>query len=268
MLKYPNIDPTAFNIGPFSIKWYGICYLIAFLLCYWLALVKKPDNYTKTQVEDLLFYIVMGVIFGGRVGYILLYYPDYIFTNPIDVIKFWLPGRSFHGGLVGVLIAIKLYIRKYQQPFLAITDFIAPIVPIGILFGRLGNFINGELYGRVTNVPWGMVFEHIDHMPRHPSQLYELLLEGVLLFIILNKFIKTNKNIVGYNSAVFLIFYGLFRILVENYREPDLDLGFIAHHFTMGQILSIPMLVAGLYWYVRINYTQKNMKKDKVCNNI
>lgn len=263
MLIYPQIDPTAFNIGPLSIKWYGICYLVAFLLCYWRVIVSKPDNWTNNQVQDLLFYIVMGVIFGGRIGYILLYYPDHILT--LDIIKFWVPGRSFHGGLIGVLIAIILYAKKYKQSFIAITDFIAPIVPIGIIFGRLGNFINGELYGRITNMPWGMVFGHVDHFARHPSQLYELLLEGILLFIILNKFVKTNKNIVGYNSAVFLIFYGLFRILVENYREPDFDLGFIVHIFTMGQILSIPMLVVGLCWYLKINYIQK---KNKICSNI
>lgn len=265
MLQYPQIDPTAFSVGPLSIKWYGVCYLVAFLLCYWRVIISKPNNWNRNQVEDLLFYIVMGVIFGGRIGYILLYYPDSIVTNPLDIIKFWLPGRSFHGGLIGVLIAIILYAKKYRQSFVVVTDFIAPIVPIGIIFGRLGNFINGELYGRVTNMPWGMVFGHVDRAARHPSQLYELLLEGVLLFIILNKFVRKNKNITGHNSAVFLIFYGLFRILVENYREPDFGLGFILHSFTMGQILSIPMLVAGLYWYLKINYRQK---KDKICSNI
>lgn len=265
MIMFPELDPNAFSIGPFSVKWYGVCYLAAFLLCYWLAIVKKPSNWNKEQIEDLLFYIAMGVIFGGRIGYIFLYYPTEIIENPLNILKFWLPGRSFHGGLIGVLIAIIFYARKYKQSFFTVTDFMAPIIPIGIMCGRLGNFINGELFGRITDVPWAMIFEHIDEQPRHPSQLYELFLEGVLLFLVLKKFDKQGEAALGHNSAIFLIFYSLFRIIVENYREPDIDLGFIMHTLTMGQVLSIPMLLVGLFLYTKSNGSNK---KHTICNNI
>lgn len=257
-------------IGSFTIKWYGICYLIAFLVSYYLLIIKANKRsynnfndqndcvFNKEQITDLLFYSSIGVIIGGRVGYILIYSPEDLLHNPLTLIQFWLPGRSFHGGLLGVLVAILIYARKYQRNFLEIANFIAPIVPVGIGCGRIGNFINGELYGRVTNVPWGMIFPHVDQFPRHPSQIYEFLLEGVLLFLVLNlsnlcikdgscnhKWIvfvnKLNQN----KSGLFLIFYGVIRFFVEYYREPDFNQNFIIH-MTMGQILSIPMILAGI----------------------
>ncbi len=246
MIVCPDIDPNAFSVGSFSVRWYGVCYLIAFLLGYWQAIIKKSNNWNKEQIEDLVFYIAIGVILGGRIGYVLFYSASDIFIEPLTLLQFWLPGRSFHGGLLGVLIAIIVYAKKTNRAFLDITDFIAPIIPIGIFFGRIGNFINGELWGRITNVPWGMVFRHVDEMPRHPSQLYEALLEGVLLFFILKICDNNSKcNVRGFKSGIFLICYAMFRIFVECYREPDLDQGFIAN-MTMGQILSIPMLIVGV----------------------
>ncbi|MGD0466530.1 MAG: prolipoprotein diacylglyceryl transferase [Gammaproteobacteria bacterium] len=260
MIIYPEINPNALTIGSFSIKWYGVCYLIAFLWCYWQAILKKSIDWSKEQIENLLFYIAVGVILGGRIGYVLFYFPSDVIHDPLGLLQFWLPGRSFHGGLLGVLITIVFYAKKYHSSFLTITDFIAPIVPIGIMCGRVGNFINGELWGRVTNVPWAMVFRHVDQHPRHPSQIYELLLEGVLLFFILK--MCDNKKQVGYKSAVFLIFYAVFRIFVENYREPDFEQGYILAKMTMGQILSIPMLVIGIILYLKAVYSKN------ICNNI
>lgn len=246
MINYPNFDPNAISFGAFSIKWYGICYLVAFLLCYWQAIKKNTRELklqlNNEQIADLFFYLSIGVIFGGRIGYILFYAPMDIIDHPITLLQFWLPGRSFHGGLLGVIIAILYYAKKNRCFLLKLTDFIAPIVPIGIACGRIGNFINGELWGRVTSMPWGMIFSHVDNLPRHPSQLYEFFLEGIMLYLILN--LKYYKN----KSAWFLIFYGLFRIFVENYREPDVEQYFIADiaHITMGQMLSIPMLLIGI----------------------
>lgn len=256
MINYPDLNPNAITLGSFSIKWYGVCYLAAFILCYWRAISKKTPAFNNQQVSDLLFYISMGVIFGGRIGYILFYSPMDLIFNPFSLLQFWQPGRSFHGGLLGVLIAISVYAVKNRRGFLEITDFIAPIVPIGIACGRVGNFINGELWGRFTNVSWGMVFPHVDVLPRHPSQIYEFLLEGLALFLILNINFKNYSVLHGVyknKSALFLIFYALFRIFVENYREPDLGVGLIAN-MTMGQILSIPMFLLGiclLFWRSR-----------------
>ena len=267
MIIYPDIDPNARTIGSFSIKWYGVCYLIAFLWCYWFAILKTSKDWNKEQIEDLLFYVAMGVIFGGRIGYILFYYPADIINDPISLLQFWLPGRSFHGGLLGVLVAIIFYAKKHKKSFFAVTDFIAPIVPIGIGCGRVGNFINGELWGRITDVPWGMVFNHVDLHPRHPSQIYELLLEGVLLFFVLK--MCSDKKLAGYKSAMFLIFYAMFRMFAEEYREPDADQGIMLSTITMGHILSMPMLFVGMILYLKSTYFDKNLKKNKnLCNNI
>lgn len=265
MINYPNINPDFINICGITIKWYGVCHVIAFLLFYWRATVTKPIDFTKDQLADLLFYVCLGVLFGGRIGYIVFYMSSEVFSDPLTMLKFWLPGRSFHGGLLGVIIAMYCYHKLKKQNFWKIADFIAPIIPLGIAFGRIGNFINGELWGRVTTVSWGMIFPYVDDLPRHPSQIYEFLLEGVLLFIILNfifnlkifnknyyfssRLNKIFKNLFKNKSAWFLIFYAIFRILVENYREPDIELGLIKG-LTMGQILSIPMLLIGgfLLW--------------------
>jgi phosphatidylglycerol:prolipoprotein diacylglycerol transferase len=205
-------------------------------------------NWTADQISDLLFYVAVGIIFGGRIGFVLIYQPTEILTEPLELLKFWAPGRSFHGGLVGVLLAVYIYGRRSKRKFLEITDFIAPAVPIGISFGRLGNFINGELWGRATDVPWGMVFKHVDNIPRHPSQLYELFLEGIVLSIWLLLYASKKRHL-GAVSGMFAFGYGIFRFTLEFMREPDASHGFVALHWlTMGQVLSIPMIIIGLYF--------------------
>ena len=256
VLTYPEIDPIAFQLGALKVYWYGLSYLAGFL-CAYLLLHKRGKQqipgWNNEQVTDLLFYAAMGIIFGGRIGFVLLYQPETITNDPLGLFTFWALGRSFHGGLIGVLIAIFLYCKLQQRKFLVVTDFIAPVVPIGLAFGRIGNFINGELWGRVTSMPWGMVFPTAGAEPRHPSQLYEFGLEGILLFIILFIYAKKPSK-VGAISGVFMICYGAFRCLVELFREPDLSHGFIAFNWlTMGQLLSIPMIFVGIYLVLRKN---------------
>lgn len=254
MLYYPDIDPIIFTLGPFEVRWYGLSYLLGFVGAYFIALwrIKKLPfiTFTKDDVGDLLFYIAIGVIVGGRLGFILLYQPDVLFSEPWLALAFWLPGRSFHGGLLGVLLVLFYYGRKHHCSFLQVTDFVAPSVPIALGFGRLGNFFNQELWGRVTDVPWGMVFPLAGAMPRHPSQLYECLGEGVLLSILLLIFAK-KERLPGAVSGLFLLSYGIFRYGVEYFREPD-HYGLISLNWlTMGQLLSIPMIVLGLFFVCR-----------------
>jgi phosphatidylglycerol:prolipoprotein diacylglycerol transferase len=200
-----------------------------------------------------LFYVAIGIIFGGRIGYILFYYPTEIFRQPLTILAFWEPGRSFHGGMLGVFIALLFYVKFNQKKFIELTDFIAPAVPIGLGFGRLGNFINGELYGRITAMPWGMVFPHVGPQPRHPSQLYELFLEGVVLCILLVWYARKPRPL-GAVSGMFLLGYGVIRCMVEFVRAPDDGHGFVAFNWlTMGQLLSIPMILLGLYFILRKN---------------
>ena len=248
MYMFPNIDPVAINIGSFKIYWYGITYLVGFLIAYAVAIArgKSLQGWNASQVADLLFYFALGVIFGGRIGYVILYQPITIIEDPLAALAFWERGRSFHGGLLGVLVALAVFCRVYQRKFLAVTDFIAPVIPIGLGCGRIGNFINGELWGRVTDVPWGMVFPHVDYQMRHPSQLYELCLEGILLGLILLWYASKPRP-VGIVSGLFLLLYGVLRCIVELVREPDYSHGFIAFEWlTMGQLLSIPMILSGI----------------------
>jgi phosphatidylglycerol---prolipoprotein diacylglyceryl transferase len=248
MLTYPNINPIALNIGPISIRWYGITYLLGFLgaFCFLLkrgGTQKVPWNFE--QISDLLFYAAIGVIFGGTLGQILFYEPGTLLKDPLALLRFWEPGRSFHGGLIGVLLAVMIFSWRHHRRFFDVTDFIAPAVPIGLGAGRLGNFMNAELWGRVTTIPWGMVFPYAGSEPRHPSQLYEFFLEGVLLFIILYLYSRKSRPS-GMVSGLFLVGYGIFRFIVEFFREPELSLGIFDQWITMGQVLSIPMIVAGL----------------------
>lgn len=264
MLTYPEINPVALQIGPvfgwqgFAIHWYGIMYLVGFLLAFWLCHYRRAKvvpPWTTEQIIDLLFYVALGVIFGGSLGYFLFYEPARLLSSPWHVFKFWEPGRSFHGGLIGVLVAIFVYCRVHKRRFWDVGDFIAPAIPIGLATGRLGNFINSELWGRVTEVPWGMVFPNGGIFPRHPSQLYEFFLEGVVLFLILIWYVRKPRPS-GSVSALFLIFYGLFRYSVEFVREPDQTQGFVLGDFlTMGQALSLPMILFGLalLWYAKHN---------------
>jgi len=259
MLIHPQFDPVIFSLGPLSVRWYGLMYVLAFVLFMVLGrmhLKRRPDmGFTANDLDDLLFYGILGVIVGGRLGYIIFYKASYYLANPIEIFYVWQGGMSFHGGFLGVLLAMLLFARKTNRTFFQVTDFIAPLVPTGYAAGRLGNFINGELPGRITdpNVwPWAMWFPLTDSagpVARHPSQLYQLALEGLLLFVILWIYSKKPRP-VGAVSALFLIGYGAGRFITEFAREPDSFLGFLALGFSMGQWLSLPMIVAGIALFV------------------
>lgn len=247
MLIAPDINPIAFKIGPLAVHWYGLMYVFAFVAIWWLGnrRARKPNSgWTEEQVADVIFYGALGTILGGRLGYVLFYdLPQYV-AHPLNIFKVWQGGMSFHGGLVGVSLALAWFARRVHKRFFDVTDFVAPWVPIGLAAGRIGNFINQELWGRVTDVPWGMVFRTAGPEPRHPSQLYEFGLEGVTLFLILY-FYSRKPRPSGATSAMFLLFYGIFRFIAEFFRQPDVQLGFVVGPFTMGQLLSAPMIVLG-----------------------
>ncbi len=249
MLVHPDFDPVAFALGPLQVRWYGLMYLLGFVAGWALGRyrAKRPGSgWTAEQVDDLVFYIALGVILGGRVGYILFYGFGSFLHNPLTLFRIWEGGMSFHGGFLGVLLAMALFARKYGRGFWPTVDFIAPLIAPGILFGRLGNFINGELWGRVTDLPWGMVFRQTgDGLPRHPSQLYEAALEGVALFVIVWLFSAKPRPTMAV-SGVFALAYGIFRFLVEFVRQPDPQLGYLAFGWlTMGQVLSLPLIAVG-----------------------
>ncbi len=246
-MNYPQIDPIALSIGPLHIHWYGLMYLFGFLFVWLLGLYRvNKTEWTRQQLEDLLFYGAVGVIIGGRVGYAIFYDFQANLENPLNIFKIWQGGMSFHGGLLGVLAAFAWFGKKTGKSFFDISDFIAPMVPIGLMFGRIGNFINGELWGKVTDVPWAMVFPGAGPLSRHPSQLYEAALEGVLLFIILWWFSSKPRPKAAV-SGLFLLGYGFFRFLVEFVRIPDAQYGYLAFDWlTMGQILCLPMIIFGI----------------------
>ena len=250
MLVHPNFDPIAVQLGPLAVRWYGLMYLVGFCIAFWLGRLSirraKDGRITVAVLDDLLFYIVLGVVVGGRLGYVLFYKPGFYFSNPLEIPAVWHGGMSFHGGFLGVLAAVWWVARKNKLRWLELTDFVAPLIPLGLAAGRLGNFINGELYGRVTTVPWGMVFQGGGPLPRHPSQLYQFALEGVLLFAILWIF-SARPRPVGAVSALFLIGYGTLRFAVEFFREPDDFLGLLVLNLSMGQWLSLPMVVLGIW---------------------
>lgn len=248
-LQFPVIDPIIFSIGPVALRWYGMMYLIGFLAAMFIAnkaADKSQGVWTRNQVSDLLFYGFLGVILGGRVGYVLFYQFDYFLADPLYLFQIWQGGMSFHGGLIGVITAVYIFARISNKSFLAVGDFVAPLVPIGLGMGRLGNFINAELWGRQTDVPWAMVFPTDSlQVPRHPSQLYEFFLEGVVLFVIL--YVITRKpRTLGLASGSFLIGYGIFRTIIEFFREPDAHLGLYFSFISKGQILSLPMILVGM----------------------
>jgi len=256
---HPQFDPVALSLGPLQIQWYGLMYLAGFAaglyLGLWRARKQPWRGFTPEQVQDLLFYIVVGIIAGGRVGYVLFYNLDSFFQNPLYLLRIWEGGMSFHGGFLGVALAVILFARKTGKPIFTVGDFVAPLVPPGIFFGRLGNFINGELWGRPTDVPWGMVFPQVDTLVRHPSQLYQLAGEGAGLFILMWWFSRKPRPRMAV-SAMFMIGYGLFRTVAEFFRQPDAQLGIRALGFlTQGMILSIPMILVGvllLFWAYRL----------------
>jgi phosphatidylglycerol:prolipoprotein diacylglycerol transferase len=249
MLHFPQIDPVIFHIGPLAVRWYGLMYLLGFgaaylLICH-LSRLRNLDL-NMEGVSDLLFYCVIGVVLGGRLGYVIFYNPAEYFTHPLEIFAVWRGGMSFHGGLLGVITATVIFCRRRKLPILSIGDVLVTSAPIGLGLGRLGNFINGELWGRVTDVPWGMVFPGGGPLPRHPSQLYEAILEGPLLFLLLYGLHRL-KVTQGIPFFCFFIAYGMFRFLVEFVRQPDAQLGFLWGGATMGQLLSLPMIVFGLY---------------------
>jgi phosphatidylglycerol:prolipoprotein diacylglycerol transferase len=267
MLTFPHIDPVAlkigpiFGFGPLSIHWYGVMYLAAFLLFYWLGtrrLAHPPYRHlsgtaawTRQDIEDILFLGVMGVIVGGRVGYCLFYKPGYYLANPLEILAVWQGGMSFHGGMLGVVVAEVWFAFSRKRSLLQVADLVAPCVPTGLALGRLGNFINGELPGRVADsqLAWAMVFPKMDALPRHPSQLYQFALEGVLLFVVLWWFARKERR-PGRVSALFLVGYGGFRFFAEFFREPDAHLGYLSLGLSMGQWLCVPMVLGGVaLWF-------------------
>lgn len=249
MLSYPNIDPVALQLGPLKIHWYGIMYLVAFGAAWWLGArrAEQPDSgWSKEHISDAVFYGAMGTVLGGRIGYTLFYGLDKLLADPLSILRIWEGGMSFHGGLLGVLLAMWLFGHKTQRRFFQVTDFIAPLVPVGIAAVRLANFINGELWGRVTSGPWGMIFPSGGPQPRHPSQLYEMFLEGIVLFVIVWWFSASPRPRMAV-SGVFALGYGSFRFLVEFIRQPDAHLGYLAFGWlTMGQVLSAPLILLGI----------------------
>ena len=260
MLIHPQFDPVALRLGPLSIHWYGLMYLLAFLQFWWLGRRRIrthaqyiADGWTVEQLDDLLFYGVLGVILGGRLGEVIFYAPTYYLSHPLEILAVWKGGMSFHGGLLGVLVAMAFASWKMQRPWLAITDFIAPLIPLGQAVGRIGNFINGDLWGRVCDpsLPWAMVFPQSgDLQPRHPSQLYQAGLEGLALFVILWWF-SAKPRPLGAVSGAFLVGYGAFRFVAEYFRQPDAGIFGRSEVISMGQWLSLPMVLSGialLFW--------------------
>lgn len=249
MLVHPQFDPVAFSIGPIAVRWYGLMYLVGFGLFLWLGKLRAsryPERgFARGDVDDLLFYGALGTIIGGRLGYVLFYKASHYLAHPAEIIRVWEGGMSFHGGLLGVILALLLWSWRRGKPFLVVTDFVAPLVPLGFAAGRLGNFINAELPGRPWNGPWAMVFPNVDQIPRHPSQLYQFALEGVALFVVLWLYSRSSRP-VGAVSGAFLLGYGVFRFIAEFAREPDSFLGLLALSLSMGQWLSLPMMLAGV----------------------
>ncbi|HLT90514.1 MAG TPA: prolipoprotein diacylglyceryl transferase [Woeseiaceae bacterium] len=246
MLPYPDIDPVIFSIGPLKLRWYGLMYVIGFVLGWWLArrrAARPHSPISPAQVDDLVFYAMIGVVVGGRLGYSFIYAWDRLLADPLYVLRIWEGGMSFHGGLLGVIVAVWLFGRRVGRGFFEMSDFLAPLVPPGLGFGRIGNFINGELWGKPTDVPWSF---DVGGIGRHPSQLYEALLEGLVLFVILWTFSAKPRPTMAV-SGLFLACYGVFRFFIEFYRLPDENIGYLAFGWlTMGQVLSTPMILAGI----------------------
>lgn len=255
-IPFPAIDPVLVSIGPFAIRWYALAYIVGIVLGWRLMrrLVLRPGwRVTPEAVDDLVFYVTLGVILGGRLGYVLFYQPGHYLDRPLDLLAVWRGGMSFHGGLIGVLAATLLFARKRSLAFFELTDALAVVTPIGLFLGRIANFINAELWGRVTDVPWGMIFPNAGTEPRHPSQLYEAGLEGALLFAVMLWAARgthaPSDN--GRLSGIFLVGYALARIFSEFFREPDVQIGYLTGGITMGQLLSLPMLAFGLFLILR-----------------
>lgn len=262
MLTHPQFNPIALQVGPLAIHWYGLMYLIGFALVWLLGnyrIKQKRSPIDKKGLEDLIFYCALGVVVGGRLGYVLFYQPDY-YLQPqhwLQIFYVWEGGMAFHGGLIGVLAVLAWFSYQRRIPFFALGDFLAPLIPLGLAAGRLGNFINGELWGRPTDLPWGMIFpQAMDGVARHPSQLYQMGLEGILLFLILWLFSARSRP-QGQVSGLFLMGYGLFRFIAEFSREPDAFLGLLWAQLSMGQLLSLPMMALGAFIFYRASKSNR-----------
>lgn len=254
-MNFHNIDPIIFEIKPFAITWYSLSYVAGIIFC-WIYLKKLTKKFTMSikpqHIEDFVTWAIIGIVLGGRLGYVLFYQPLEYFRDPITIFKTYdgdmsFRGMSFHGGLLGLVISALLFSRKYKLKFINLADLISICAPIGLFFGRIANFINGELYGRVTEVPWGVIFPYGGELPRHPSQIYEALSEGLLTFLILQfvTYKYRTFKFTGFNTGLFFICYSISRIFIEYFREPDNHIGFILQYFTMGQLLSLPMIIFG-----------------------
>ncbi len=249
-LSFPQIDPIAISLGPFAIRWYALAYigglLIAWWYCRWLA-TRPPRDVGSEAFDDFLLWATLGIVLGGRLGYVLFYKPGFYLANPLEIFMVWQGGMSFHGGLLGVAVAEVVFARRRGIPLFALTDIVACAAPIGLFLGRIANFVNGELFGRPSEAPWAMIFPHGGPLARHPSQLYEAGLEGILLFLALYILVRLRAlEVSGLLTGAFLIGYALARMAAELFREPDAHLGFLAGGVTMGQVLSLPMALAGL----------------------
>ncbi len=258
-LAFPAIDPVMISVGPVAIRWYAVAYLLGFVLGWWYCMVlarMNPDGPSDKQYDDYLAWAVIGTVLGGRLGYVLFYQFDFYLNNPLEMFYVWHGGMSFHGGLAGILLATWLFVRRRKIHYFAFTDLLACATPIGLGFGRVANFINGELFGRVTDLPWGVTFPHGGGLPRHPSQLYEAFLEGLVLFVVMAVLarIPALRKKEGLLSGVFLALYAVFRFAVEYVREPDEQLGFLLGDMTMGQMLSVPVLLFGIVLLVRAQH--------------
>ena len=265
-----NFDPVLIDFGLFQIKWYSIAYIMGIILgwAYALKIIKKLQNYTenfetikKSDFDDLLIYLVLGIILGGRLGYIIFYNLEYYVQNSFEIFKLWQGGMSFHGGLLGVIVAIFIFSKNKNTNFFKYSDIVACVAPIGIFLGRIANFINGELFGKISTLPWAVIFPNGGNVARHPSQIYEAILEGLVLFILIN-FLALKKHLIiktGYVSSFFLITYSILRIFSENFREPDQHLGYLFNYFSMGTLLSILTLMSG---FLIIFFIKKNEQNN------
>ena len=251
-----NLDPVLFGFGFMAIRWYSLAYIFGILIGWWLGkkiILKKFDNFSVNEFDNLITYIIISIILGGRIGYVLFYDLGFYLSNPLDIIKIWEGGMSFHGALIGIILGVYLFSLEKKINTFILLDVISCVAPIGIFFGRVANFINGELVGKTTNMYWGVIFPKIDSIARHPSQLYEAFLEGLILFFVLN-FILLKKNYqIGTCSYLFLIIYGTFRIFSELFREPDAQIGYLFNLLSMGTLLSILMVLAGAIIFLKKN---------------
>jgi len=257
-----NLEPVLLDFGIIVIRWYSLAYIFGIVFGWWFGkkiishILKNTNlNFKLNDFDDLISYLIISIIAGGRIGYVIFYNFEYYISNPLEIIKVWEGGMSFHGALIGIIIGTYLFSKKRGVPTFFMLDIIACVAPIGIFFGRIANFINAELIGKVTNVSWSVIFPLVDTLPRHPSQLYEAMLEGIILFLILNILIFKKNYKIGTSSCLFLIFYGIFRVISEIFREPDTQVGYLLDLFSMGTILSFFMIVSG---FVILRILKKN----------